>query len=117
METLKHIRSMVEGDAKFMRRINGWLTIFWIVMIPAAYFMKWLESVTFVSALSLWALVTGHWAAWQAARVEVVQQEEDQKDTDGRLVNRLIKESNLKKSQKSRTQPGKTTRKPKRGVK
>jgi hypothetical protein len=28
----------------------------------------------YVSALSLWALVSGHWSAWQAARVEVQQQ-------------------------------------------
>jgi type VI protein secretion system component VasK len=27
----------------------------------------------YVSALSLWALVSGHWSAWQAARVEVNQ--------------------------------------------
>jgi len=33
-----------------------------------------LSSVQFVSALSLWALVSGHWSAWQAARVEVHQE-------------------------------------------
>lgn len=32
-------------------------------MIPVAYFSGWLESVVFVSALSLWALVSGHWSA------------------------------------------------------
>jgi hypothetical protein len=32
-----------------------------------------LSSVAYVSALSLWALVSGHWSAWQAARVEVQQ--------------------------------------------
>ena len=32
-----------------------------------------LKSVVYVSALSLWALVSGHWSAWQAARVEVEQ--------------------------------------------
>jgi hypothetical protein len=30
-----------------------------------------LNSVAYVSALSLWVLVSVHWAAWQAARVEV----------------------------------------------
>ena len=38
-------------------------------MIPISYAMGWLSSVVYVSALSLWALVSGHWAAWQAARV------------------------------------------------
>ncbi len=59
-----------------MRRINGWLTMFWIAMIPVSIFMGWLSSVQYVSALSLWALVSGHWSAWQAARVEVHQQED-----------------------------------------
>jgi hypothetical protein len=32
--------------------------------------------VAYVASLSLWALVSGHWSAWQAARVEVKQDEE-----------------------------------------
>ena len=44
-----------------MRRLNGWLTIFWIVMIPVSIMLGLLASVTYVSALSLWALVSGHW--------------------------------------------------------
>ena len=36
----------------------------------------WVKSVVYVSALSLWALVSGHRSAWQAARVEVNQAEE-----------------------------------------
>ncbi len=56
-----------------MRRINGWLTIFWVVMIPVSLITHWVDSVVYVSALSLWALVSGHWSAWQAARVEVKQ--------------------------------------------
>jgi hypothetical protein len=66
----------VQGDPTFMRRLNGWLTIFWVVMIPVSLAMGWLKSVTYVSALSLWALVSGHWSTWQAARVEVTQQQE-----------------------------------------
>jgi hypothetical protein len=62
--------------AVVMRWLNGWLTIVWIIMVPVSYFAHWLDSVTYVSALSLWALVSGHWAAWQAARVEVHQNED-----------------------------------------
>ena len=43
-------------------------------MIPVSLATGWVKSVTYVSALSLWAL--GHWSAWQAARVEVYQQQE-----------------------------------------
>lgn len=45
-------------------------------MIPVSAITGWLSSVTYVSALSLWALVSGHWSAWQAARVEVAQEAE-----------------------------------------
>jgi hypothetical protein len=77
MNTAKTVWAMVQKDPHFMRRVNGWLTIFWIVMIPVSIVMGWLSSVAYVSALSLWALVSGHWAAWQAARVEVNQQREE----------------------------------------
>jgi hypothetical protein len=66
----------VQGDPVFMRRVNGWLTIFWIAMIPISLVTGWVHSITYVSALSIWALVSGHWSTWQAARVEVTQQKE-----------------------------------------
>ena len=75
----RSIWASIRGDAVFMRRINGWSTMFWIVMIPVSYLSGWLNSVTYVSALSLWALVSGHWSAWQAARVEVQQQQDAQR--------------------------------------
>jgi len=59
-----------------MQKVNGWLTIVWVIMIPVAIVTGWIKSVEFVAALSLWALVAGHWSAWQAARVEVEQQRE-----------------------------------------
>lgn len=64
------------GDPVFLRKVNGWLTLFWIAMIPVSYFMGWLSSVVYVSALSLWALVASHWSGWQSARVEVAQQKD-----------------------------------------
>ena len=33
----------------------------------------------FESALSLWALVSGHWSTWQAAYAEAAQQEQNEK--------------------------------------
>jgi hypothetical protein len=98
MNSVRSMWAMVQGDPKFMRRVNGWFTIFWIAMIPISFSFHWLSSVTYVSALSLWALVSGHWSAWQAARVEVAQQKEEQKDTEGKIAKRIIKETNLQKS-------------------
>jgi hypothetical protein len=65
-----------------MRRVKGWLALFWLVMIPISIATGWVSSVVYVSALSLWALVSGHWAAWQAARVEVKQDEKENPDSN-----------------------------------
>jgi hypothetical protein len=79
MSVIKSLWASVQGDPVFMRRVNGWLTVVWIVMIPVSLATGWVKSVVFVSALSLWALVAGHWSAWQAARVEVKQEQEADK--------------------------------------
>jgi hypothetical protein len=83
---IKSLWASIQGDPKFMRRVNGYLTVFWIVMIPISIVTGWISSVTYVAALSLWALVSGHWSAWQAARVEVRQEE----DTNVSEVKELI---------------------------
>jgi hypothetical protein len=60
------------GRPEFLRRFHGWATIIWIlVSVPLAYLYG--SSVFFVTLISLYAIVTGHWSAWQAARVEVKQ--------------------------------------------
>jgi cobalamin biosynthesis protein CobD/CbiB len=82
----------VQGDPVFMRRVNGWLTVFWILMIPVSLVTGWVSSVVYVSALSLWALVSGHWSAWQAARVEVKQAEEAQKREDEDIPRDVVKQ-------------------------
>ena len=90
MSVVRSLWASVQGDPVFMRRVNGWLTIFWVAMIPIAYEAGWLTSVTFVSALSLWALVSGHWSAWQAARVEVTQKEEEQAEAENPVEHRVV---------------------------
>ena len=68
-------------------------------MIPVSILTHWISSVTYVAALSLWALVSGHWSAWQAARVEVNQQEEaeqrDRHDVPGEVVERIVRETDV----------------------
>ncbi len=98
MTGMKSLWAMVQGDPVFMRRVNGWLAIFWIVMIPISLMMGWLNSVVYVSALSLWALVSGHWSAWQAARVEVKQQE-DAKAAEAQNVPEEIVEKIVEKTE------------------
>lgn len=57
----------------FLRRANGCLTVFWAVLIVPSFMFGWVNSVAYVSGLSLWALVASHWSGWQSARVEVAQ--------------------------------------------
>lgn len=96
---VKSLWAAVQGDPVFMRRVNGWLTVFWILMIPASIATHWISSVTYVAALSLWALVSGHWSAWQAARVEVKQAEEAEErakaDLPGEVVERIVEQTDV----------------------
>ena len=102
MSGIKSLWASVQGDPVFMRRVNGWLTVFWIVMIPVSIFTGWINSVAYISALSLWALVSGHWSAWQAARVEVEQQREHeelvQNPPEERVVEKLVEETTIEKT-------------------
>jgi hypothetical protein len=85
-----------------MRRVNGWLTMFWLAMIPISYAMGWLNSVVYVSALSLWALVSGHWSAWQATRVEVAQQRERERQRaeplEEKVVEKILSETDVNRA-------------------
>jgi hypothetical protein len=99
MGLMKSLWASVQGNPVFMRQVNGWLTIFWIAMIPVSIVTGWISSVTYVAVLSLWALASGHWAAWQAARVEVAQQAElDERLADPleeRVVDVLVERTNI----------------------
>ena len=99
---IKSLWESVQGDPVFMRRLNGWLTMFWIAMIPVSYAFGWLNSVTYVSALSLWALVASHWSTWQAARVEVSQRREIEKErthpVEERVVEKIVEETDVTES-------------------
>ena len=99
MMGIKPLWSAARDNPAVMRRLNGWLTIFWVVMIPVSLATHWVASVTYVSALSLWALVSGHWSAWQAARVEVRQKQEvlerQQDDVPGKVVRKILSETTL----------------------
>ena len=57
-----------------MRLLHGWLTVAWFVAaIPICIYLY--DSVPFLVFISVYAVVTGHWSSWQAARVEEKQDE------------------------------------------
>jgi len=74
-------------DPIFLRRFHGWTTMFWLlnfppvialyIIFPAAQFQKF--CLLYLALVSIWANVAGHWSAWQAARIEV---KEDQRAND-----------------------------------
>jgi hypothetical protein len=73
---VKSLWASIQGDPIFMRKFNGWATLVWFVAaIPICIFLS--SSVPFLVFISVYAVVTGHLSAWQAARVEVNQEQED----------------------------------------
>lgn len=102
MSAAKSLWASIQGDPVFMRRVNGWLTMFWLAMIPVSYELGWLKSVVYVSALSLWALVSGHWSAWQAARVEVAQAREQERlrnePVEEKIVDKIVERTEVERA-------------------
>lgn len=80
MNVAKALWAAVQGDPTSMRRIHGWLTIIWFL---AAFpvMLYWSENIRFLVFVSVYAVVTGHWASWQAARVE--ERQVEQEDSGG----------------------------------
>lgn len=70
MKTYKLILSKLD-DAVFLRKFHGFCTLFWIPFTILAYAVGWLESVVFVSLVSMLALFLGSFSSWQASRAEV----------------------------------------------
>jgi hypothetical protein len=85
----------LKEDPVYMRRTQGWLTVLWLAMMPVSLVTGWVKSVTFVSALSLWALVASHGAWWAAASVECRQAQEN---IAGDVVEKLVEETDVEET-------------------
>lgn len=72
------------GNPYFLRAFHGWCTMFWLPFTVLAYLVGWLESVIFVSVVSMIALFLGSFSSWQASRTEVAQQEFSETKADKR---------------------------------
>lgn len=63
------------GHPRFLRGFHGWMTVVWGALIyPTLIF--WHSSILWVALMSVWANFVGHFSSWQAARVEVRQDEQ-----------------------------------------
>jgi ABC-type lipoprotein release transport system permease subunit len=75
---MKSLWASVESPSTF-KKINGWLTVCWFVAaIPICIFLS--HSVAFLVFVSVYAVVTGHLATWQAARVEERQEAAEERE-------------------------------------
>ena len=87
------------SNPKIMRAVNGWLTLFWVAMIPVSFLTGLAKAVSYVTALSLWALVASHWAVWQASRVEVkqliIEAEKELEDIPGEVVAAMVEKTSV----------------------
>lgn len=57
-------------EPHYMKKIHGWLTVFWIIMAPVSIATGIVYLVAFISLISIYALAIGHFSSWQAARAE-----------------------------------------------
>jgi hypothetical protein len=70
------------GRPRFLKVFHGVLTLVWAVLIPVTVGTHLKDSVAWVAAMSVWANFVGHFASWQATRVEVRQDEQIEEQAD-----------------------------------
>lgn len=63
------------AEPEIQTTLHGWLTIIWFLLaFPICIFLA--SSIPFLVFISVYAVVAGHWASWQASRTEVMQKQE-----------------------------------------
>ncbi|WP_030245673.1 hypothetical protein [Streptomyces sp. NRRL S-350] len=68
--------SALFGRPAFLRAFHGWCTLVWFVLIPVTVCTGLKTSILWIALMSVWANFVGHFSSWQAARVEVKQDEQ-----------------------------------------
>lgn len=63
-------------NSRWLRRFHGVATLIWMALVIPTLLL-WSESILWVALMSVWANVASHFAAWQASRTEV---KEDQRN-------------------------------------
>jgi hypothetical protein len=63
------------GRPAFLKGFHGWMTLLWGLLIPVTVLTDLKTSIFWIALMSVWANFVGHFSSWQAARVEVTQDE------------------------------------------
>jgi hypothetical protein len=64
------------GRPEFLRAFHGWMTLTWGLLIPITVLTGLKGSIIWIALMSVWANFVGHFSSWQAARVEVKQDDQ-----------------------------------------
>lgn len=59
---------MRDPKARTMVRFHKRLLLLWVVLIPLSFW--WRDLVMWVTFMSHYAIIVGHWSGWDAARAE-----------------------------------------------
>jgi hypothetical protein len=70
------------GRPAFLRGFHGWMTLGWGLLIPITVFSSLKSSIVWIALMSVWANFVGHFSSWQAARVEVKQDDVIEETSD-----------------------------------
>jgi hypothetical protein len=74
------LRWLRTRQVRLLRAYHGWATLFWAVMVPVSIVTGLWRRIEYVTFLSIWALVSTEWGAYQASRAEVKVDEADSVD-------------------------------------
>jgi hypothetical protein len=95
----------VQDNPRSMQRFHGWATVQWGVHLPVVVLLftfarpVWeLISILYLALVSIYANMMGHWSTWQAARVEV-RQEEQAENEPAEIVDELIERTEIEPEQ------------------
>jgi hypothetical protein len=66
---VRHLAAWLD-DPVVLRKLHGSATAFWAAMIPVSVLTGLRNSVPYLVAISVYALATGHAAAYSGARAE-----------------------------------------------
>lgn len=64
------------GKPSFLKHFHGIMTLIWFVLIPVTVFTGLKSSIIWIAMMSVWANFVGHFSSWQAARTEVLQEQQ-----------------------------------------
>lgn len=69
------VKRLSQMPAKYTALFHFWAMVTFVILMPPSV-LWWKNSVPYLVAISVWANFAAHLSAWQAARVEVKQDDQ-----------------------------------------